>query len=52
MRKIQIKLTLCDPLAASRELGRLRPAVPPGEPNNLQEALGKYNLFKYVEIKH
>jgi hypothetical protein len=41
MCKIQIKLKLCDPLAASRELGRLRPAVPSGQLNNLQEAMGK-----------
>jgi hypothetical protein len=45
-------LILCDPLAAYSEMGSLRPAVPPGELNNLQEALEKYNLFKYVEIKH
>jgi hypothetical protein len=36
---------LCDPLTASRELGRLRPAVPPAWLNNLQEALRKLQFI-------
>jgi hypothetical protein len=36
---------LCDPLTASRELGCLRPAVPPATLNNLQEALGKLQFI-------
>jgi hypothetical protein len=35
-----------------QELGRLPPAVPPGQLNNLQEAMKKINLFKYVDMKY